>query len=192
MSVKDDINYIKNELNNEEKFLENFVKTERFFKKYKKLILVSFFVFVCVVVFVFVKNILDEKNLYEANLALNKFLETKDKEALETLKNKNKNLYEIALYLEAKKEIKDSEISLKYLKDLLAFQLASINSNKEKLDLLAKNGDFLLKDYAIFNRALILTNEEKFDEAKSLLEGISSDSKAFELANFLKHYLATK
>lgn len=192
MSVKDDINYIKNELNNEEKFLENFVKTERFFKKYKKLILVSFFVFVCVVVFVFVKNILDEKNLYEANLALNKFLETKDKEALETLKNKNKNLYEIALYLEAKKEIKDSEISLKYLKDLLAFQLASINSNKEKLDLLAKNGNFLLKDYAIFNRALILTNEEKFDEAKSLLEGISSDSKAFELANFLKHYLATK
>lgn len=192
MSVKDDINYIKNELNNEEKFLENFVKTERFFKKYKKLILVSFFVFVCVVVFVFVKNILDEKNLYEANLALNKFLETKDKEALETLKNKNKNLYEIALYLEAKKEIKDSEISLKYLKDLLAFQLASVNSNKEKLDLLAKNGDFLLKDYAIFNRALILTNEEKFDEAKSLLEGISSDSKAFELANFLKHYLATK
>ena len=35
MSIKDDVNYIKNELSSEEKFLESFVKTERFFKKYK-------------------------------------------------------------------------------------------------------------------------------------------------------------
>ena len=40
MSIKDDVNYIKNELSSEEKFLESFVKTERFFKKYKKLIVV--------------------------------------------------------------------------------------------------------------------------------------------------------
>ena len=37
MSIKDDVNYLKNELNNEEKLLENFVKLERFFKKYKKM-----------------------------------------------------------------------------------------------------------------------------------------------------------
>ncbi len=31
MSIKDDVNYIKNELSSEEKFLESFVKTERIF-----------------------------------------------------------------------------------------------------------------------------------------------------------------
>lgn len=32
MSIKDDVNYLKNELNNEEKLLENFVKLEIFQK----------------------------------------------------------------------------------------------------------------------------------------------------------------
>lgn len=35
MSIKDDVNYIKNELSSEEKFLESFVKTERFLKNIK-------------------------------------------------------------------------------------------------------------------------------------------------------------
>ncbi|RBQ25832.1 hypothetical protein [Arcobacter sp. CECT 9188] len=192
MSMKDDVNYIKNELSNEEKFLESFVKTERFLKKYKIVILVLVIILVVGTIGYFVKNSIDKANLYDANVALNSYLESGDKEALEVLKEKNKNLYEVALYLEAKKELKSADISLKYLKDILDYQVAVLNSSETDLDSLSKKGDFLLKDYAIFNRALILVNNEKYSEAKELLNQISPESRASELSNLLKHYLVTK
>ena len=36
MAIKDDIDSIKEELNTQEQFLENIIKSERFLKKYKK------------------------------------------------------------------------------------------------------------------------------------------------------------
>jgi len=192
MSLKDDVNYIKNELSNEEKFLENFVRAERFFKKYKNFILFLLVVLVVGTIGYFIKKSIDKTNLYDANVALNSYLETKDKKDLEVLKTKNKNLYEVALYLEAKKDLKGADISLKYLKDILDYQVAVLNANENELDVLAKKSDFLLRDYAIFNRALILVNDKKYEEAKELLNQISKESRASELSNLLKHYLVTK
>ena len=39
MAIKDDIDSIKEELNTQEQFLENIIKSERFLKKYKKIII---------------------------------------------------------------------------------------------------------------------------------------------------------
>ena len=192
MSIKDDVNYIKNELSSEEKFLESFVKTERFFKKYKKLIVVLIILAIVGSVVFLVKTKLDEKNLYEANIALSNFLENGNQNSLNQLKEKNRDLYEIALYLDAKNEFKNADINLKYLKELLDFQVALLNSNQSELDLVSKKADFLLKDYAIFNQALILVNNQKYAEAREILGKISQDSRAFELATLLKHYLVTK
>ena len=192
MSIKDDVNYIKNELSSEEKFLESFVKTERFFKKYKKLIVVLIISVIIGSIAFLVKTKLDEKNLYEANIALSNFLENGNQNSLNQLKEKNRDLYEIALYLDAKNEFKNADINLKYLKELLDFQVALLNSNQSELDLVSKKADFLLKDYAIFNQALILVNNQKYAEAREILGKISQDSRAFELATLLKHYLVTK
>ena len=192
MSIKDDVNYIKNELSSEEKFLESFVKTERFFKKYKKLIVVLIIAVIVGSIAFLVKTKLDEKNLYEANIALSNFLENGNQNSLDELKEKNRDLYEIALYLDAKNEFKNADINLKYLKELLDFQVALLNSNQSELDLVSKKADFLLKDYAIFNQALILVNNQKYAEAREILGKISQDSRAFELATLLKHYLVTK
>lgn len=192
MSIKDDVNYIKNEISNEEKFLESFVKTERFFKKYKKIILVVGSLLLVSLVAYFVKSSIDEKRLYEANVSLNEYLQTGNLEVLNRLKEQNSTLYEIALYTKAKKDLQDENISLQYLKDILDFQIVTSNSDSQKLQNLMQKGDFLLKDYAIFNRAFILVNDGKYQEARDLLEQISKDSKAFELATLLKHYLVTK
>ena len=192
MSIKDDVNYIKNELSSEEKFLESFVKTERFFKKYKKLIFGLIILAIVGSVVFLVKTKLDEKNLYEANIALSNFLENGNQNSLDELKEKNRDLYEIALYLDAKNEFKNADINLKYLKELLDFQVALLNSNQSELDLVSKKADFLLKDYTIFNQALILVNNQKYAEAREILGKISQDSRAFELATLLKHYLVTK
>ena len=192
MSIKDDVNYIKNELSSEEKFLESFVKTERFFKKYKKLIFGLIILAIVGSIAFLVKTKLDEKNLYEANIALSNFLENGNQNSLNQLKEKNRDLYEIALYLDAKNEFKNADINLKYLKELLDFQVALLNSNQSDLDAVSKKADFLLKDYAIFNQALILVNNQKYAEAREILGKISQDSRAFELATLLKHYLVTK
>jgi len=192
MNIKNNMDYIKNELSNEEKIFENFVKIEQFLKKYKKTLLVLIIVLILGSLGVFITNKINKASLYEANIALNDFLEKNDQNALETLKKKNTQLYELALYLEAKKDLKEANISIPYLKELLNFQLAVANSNQELLDNVSKNSNFLLKDYAIFNRALLLTNEQKYSEAKTLLQEITKESKAYDLALLLKHYLVTK
>ena len=192
MSIKENVDYIKSELSSEEKLLEGFVKSERFFKKYKNLLIALVVAIVLGSIFYVVKKSFDESNKYESNLLLNSYLEKGDEKALEDLKNKNKNLYEVALYLKVKKDEKSVEISLPILKELLEFELAKKDSNLEALDKLSMKGDFLLKDYALFNKALILTNEKKYQEAKDTLAKISNDSRTIELVNLLNHYLLTK
>lgn len=192
MSIKDDVNYLKNELNNEEKLLENFVKLERFFKKYKKIIYVLILLAIITPIAIFTKNKIDQSNLYKANIALNNYLEQGDESSLQYLKNKNQSLYEVALFLTAKKELSEINISSKYLKELLEYQIAAKEMNFDKLDALRKNDDFLIKDYAILHEAIILVNQEEYEKAKAILEEINQDSKVYELAILLKHNLVTK
>ena len=193
MSIKENVDYVKTELSSEEKFLENFVRSERFFKKYKTLIL-SFIIIVIVgFIGVFIKTKIDESNKFEANLAFNKVLENNnDAKALADLKAKNKDLYEIALYLQAKKEAKIIETNVPLLKELSKYETALANKSITELDNVSMQSDFLLKDFAVFNKALFLANEGKFTEAKTTLALIPKTSKAFELAKLLNHYLLTK
>ncbi|PWE25397.1 hypothetical protein, partial [Aliarcobacter skirrowii] len=141
---------------------------------------------------IFTKNKIDESNLYKANIALNNYLEQGDESSLEYLKNKNQSLYEVALFLTAKKELSEINISSKYLKELLEYQIAAKEMNFDKLDALRKNDDFLIKDYAILHEAIILVNQEEYEKAKAILEEINQDSKVYELAILLKHNLVTK
>ncbi len=193
MSIKENVDYVKTELSSEEKFLENFVRSERFFKKYKTLIFAFTVIIIVGFMGIFIKNEIDESNKFEANLAFNKVLEnSNDTKALADLKDRNKNLYEIALYLQAKKDSKTTEINVPFLKELSKYQTALSNKSISELDNISMQGDFLLKDFAVFNKALILANEGKFSEAKTTLDLIPQSSKAFELAKLLNHYLLTK
>lgn len=192
MSLKEDVGYIKNELSSEEKFIENFVKGERFFKKYKTLIIAVVVILIIGLIGFTVKKSIDNSNKYDANIALSQFLENGDEKALETLKNKNEKLYEVALFLQAKKDNKIASIELPLLKELVKFQTATASNNIEELNSLSMQNDFLLKEFALFNKALILVNEGKYEEAKKELSQISQTSKAYELATLLNHYLLTK
>lgn len=192
MSLKEDVGYIRNELSSEEKFIENFVKGERFFKKYKTLIIAVVVILIIGLIGFTVKKSIDNSNKHDANIALSQFLENGDEKALETLKNKNEKLYEVALFLQAKKDNKIASIELPLLKELVKFQTATASNNIEELNSLSMQNDFLLKEFALFNKALILVNEGKYEEAKKELSQISQTSKAYELATLLNHYLLTK
>ena len=193
MSIKENVDYVKTELSSEEKFLENFVKGERFFKKYKTLIFAFVIIVIVGIIVFFIKENLAQSNKLRANIAFNQVLENSNNaQALATLKDKNPQLYDIALYLQAKKEAKVAQISVPLLKELSKYQTALANKNISELDNLSMQNDFLLKEFAIFNKALFLTNEGKFNEAKTTLALIPQTSKAFELAKLLNHYLLTK
>ena len=193
MSIKENVDYVKTGLSSEEKFLESFVKSERFFKKYKTLIFAFVIIIIVGIIGFFIKENLAQSNKLKANIAFNQVLENSNNaQALATLKDKNPQLYDIALYLQAKKEAKVAQISVPLLKELSKYQTALANKNISELDNLSMQNDFLLKEFAIFNKALLLTNEGKFNEAKTTLALIPQTSKAYELAKLLNHYLLTK
>ena len=193
MSIKENVDYVKTELSSEEKFLENFVKSERFFKKYKTLIFAFVIIIIVGIIGFFIKENLAQSNKLKANIAFNQVLENSNNaQALATLKDKNPQLYDIALYLQAKKEAKVAQISVPLLKELSKYQVALANKNVDELNNLSMQNDFLLKEFAIFNKALLLSNEGKYEDAKAALKLIPQTSKAFELANLLNHYLLTK
>ena len=89
MSIKENVDYVKEELSSQEKFLENFVKGERFYKKYRTLIFAFIAIIVVGSIGTIIKNNMDEANKLEANLAFNKVLQnSNDAQALEELINK--------------------------------------------------------------------------------------------------------
>ncbi|WP_121628603.1 hypothetical protein [Poseidonibacter antarcticus] len=193
MSMKENVDFVKNELNSEEKFLEGFVKVERLYKKFKSLIIGLLVILVVAVIAFGINSYIEKKNTITANIAFDKVVSNPDdKDALNTLKESNKKLYEVALYLQAKKDGKYPETEIPYLKELTQYQKALTNSDVSKLNDLSMQNDFLLKEFAIFNKALILVNEGKYKEAKIALNLIQKSSKASELSNLLQHHLLTK
>ena len=94
--------------------------------------------------------------------------------------------------MQTKNELKQADINIPLLKELSKYQAAMTNKSITELDNVSMQNDFLLKEFAMFNKALLLANEGKFNEAKTTLALIPQTSKAFELAKLLNHYLLTK
>lgn len=193
MSIKDNVDFVKEELSSEEKFLESFVKVERFYKKYKLIIIAAVVIIVGGTIGYYVSKHFQNETKLEANIAFNKVLENpNDKAALDTLKEKNEQLFQVAKFIQATEEGTSADIQVKFLKELTDYQKALEAKNVEQLNTLSMNNDFLLKEFAIFNKALIQTNEGKYEDAKATLQLIPADSKVNDLVNVLKHYLVTK
>jgi tetratricopeptide (TPR) repeat protein len=192
MSLKDNMDFVKEELNSEEKFLESFVKIERFFKKYKLLIVSVIVIVVVALIALSVNSYLKEQNKIKANIVFQELLKNpSDKKALDSLKSLNPNLYDIVLFNQ-KSDKKDVKINAQFFKQLLAYENAMKEQNVSKLNDLSMDGDFLLKELAIYNRALILTNQGKYKEAKDALNLIPKTSQVKDLVTLLNHYLITK
>lgn len=193
MSLKENVDFVKQELNSEEKFIESFVKVERFYKKYKKALIAAVAIIVIGSIGYTVKNSINASNKAQANVAFNKILtDVNDKEALATLKDTSLRLYNVALYLQAKAENKELEVNARYLSHLLEYDKALQTSDVEKLNSLSMQNDFLLKEFALFNKALIFTQQEKYEDARQTLKLIKQDSKVSDLVTLLNHYLLTK
>ena len=192
MSIKDDISMVKDELNSEEKFFEKAVITEKFVKKYKKLMIGSV---TAIVLFAGV-NIAYEANkqskIDDANsmlMALSK--NAKDTASLSQLKSLSPALYDVWVYSQAiadkdiakLKELKNSKVTM--ISDLASYE--SAQDVKSLNDYSLKQGS-VYKELALVQSAVLLINDSKIDEAHQKLAQIGLNSSLSKIAQALLHY----
>lgn len=99
MSLQENIKMVKEELNSEEKFFEKAVMTERFIKKYKKLMIASVITVVVIVGANIAYTANKESKIEAANIAFfNLQADPNNSAALNELKELSPNLHDVWIY----------------------------------------------------------------------------------------------
>lgn len=192
MSIKNDIEMVREELTSEEKFFEKTVITEKFLKKYKNMLIGAV---VSVVVLVGVSIAYDsnkESKAVAANEALSELNNNPwDESTLTRLKSLSPNLYDAYIYSKAivDKDLKTIQ-SLKTSQALVIPELAKYESLSEvsDLDAYALNQDAMYKDLARVQSAILLMQEGEIKKAHAKLELIDEMSTLGKVAKSLLHY----
>jgi len=195
LSLKNDIEMVKEELNAEEQFFEKAVVTERFFKKYKKII-VGGVVVIALGVAVSVGLELKKQHTLEASNDLLLQLEKnpKDTKLYEQLHAINPSLAALWEYsqatvngdIKALEKLKDVKEPI--LNDLISYEVAQDMQSVEKLDAYALRQNAIYRDLALIQSAVILIHEKKLDLAHEKLASISQTSPLYKVASMLRHY----
>lgn len=187
MGLKDNLKAVKNELNTQEQFIENFIKGERFIRKYK------FYISAVVIILVawFAGNFIISKiNNYktkEANeIYANLIQDPSNKNLLEQLKNKNTNLYTIFLLKENINDLNNTAFQNELKQIYNNAQTNTLLKNIIALSLGDKS--IFLKNYDKLLEAYKLLEQNKIEEANVLLSQIKENSSLNQIAKNLKHY----
>jgi hypothetical protein len=192
LSLKNNIDMVREELNSEEKFFEKAVMTERFVKKYKNVMIGSLIAIVVAVVANIAYDANEHSKITAANEALSELnLNAANPKALSDLKESSPNLYDVWTFSQtiankdvAKlKELSSSKALL--VADLAAYELA--NDAKSLNDYALKQNS-IYRDLASVQSAIMLMNESKIDGAHEKLLKISEDSSLYKIAQALLHY----
>ncbi|QYH12059.1 hypothetical protein A0056_000630 [Campylobacter jejuni] len=187
MGLKDNLKAVKNELNTEEQFIENFIKGERFIRKYK------FYISAVVIILVawfagnFIISKINDYKTKEANeIYANLIQDPNNKNLLEKLKNKNTNLYAIFLLKENINDFNNTALQNELKQIYSNAQTNTLFKNIIALSLGDKS--IFLKNYDKLLEAYKLLEQNKIEEANVLLSQIKENSSLNQIAKNLKHY----
>ena len=199
MSIQDEIKFVKEELNNEEKFFEKVLSLERFFKKYKKFIIGFVAIAFLFLFYSLLSSYIKEKNTVKANQAYENLVkDPSNKNALAKLKESDKNFYDLYILNIA---ILNSDLkTLKYLTkskaigvaDIAKYQLALAEGKEKELVDYAYDSNFILRDMAIIVQAVNFIKEGKDLEAKNLINLVNKNSLIYPYIQLLSHYGVSK
>jgi hypothetical protein len=186
VSIKDDVNYVKQELSGDEKVLESAFKLETLYKKHK---LKIWGVVTALILFFAAGAVMDA--MYEAKLvkANEAFLTLQtngdDANALKVLKEENPVLFELYSYSSAVKK-----------QDIAVLETLSKSSNKIIADASGYTAGVLnkkpvdsklYKEMALFEEAYVAIGAGDMKTAKDKLELIDERSPLGVITSFLKH-----
>jgi len=188
LSIKDSINEAKEKFESDEKMLASAFKFEKFYKKYKLLVLGT----VGAVILFFggtaVMNMIEVQRLEAANEAYIKLSkDTKNVAALADLKEKNPILFELFEYknamennnTEVLKTLSSSKNEL--IADIAGYHLAIMRGKEASSDLYA--------EVAVVNNAHLLIKQGKVSEANDELSAIEEKSPLYNISKIMKHYV---
>ncbi len=194
MSLKENMEMVKEELNSEEKFFENAVKAERVWKKYKTMIIGGLVAVVAVVAISAINDAQVESAAQDANLAYIKLLKGADAAAEKTLESLNPKL---ATALKFSQAVKAGDIEVlqtlsasddAVISDLASYEIAAIKSDNASLQSYTSKQQAIYKDLAIVENALLLMKKDETTKAQQKLSLISQDSPVHNVAKSLMHY----
>jgi hypothetical protein len=195
LSIKNDIDMVKEELNSEEKFFEKAVITEKFVKKYKNVMIGAVVAIVVLVGANIAYDMNKDSQIKAANSALLILSEdATNSEALLTLKSISDELYDVWLYSNAVakkdmatiKELRSSSAIM--VGDLAKYEIAQDSKDASALDEYASKQDAVYRDLALVQSAIILMGNNEIEKAHEELSKISAESSLNKIANALLHY----
>lgn len=182
MSLKDDLKAVRSTLSAEETMIENFIKGERFIRKYKFLFLAIIAILVVFGVYKYTSNTLSQNAIAKNNEIYIALLQNPhDEDKLKQLKSTNPNLFALFALMQP-----DNTELLEEAKNLKIDPLL-----KEILDANNKSGKFL-NDYHKLVAAYELLEQDKIEEANLILAQIPVNSELKDLVNNFKHYKGIK
>ena len=195
MSLKENIDMVKDELTSEEKFFEKAVVTEKFVKKYKNVMIggvVALVLFVAgnIAYTINKQNTLDSANAALAELQVN----SNNPATLARLESLSPALSDVWNYSQALvnkdmtvlEKLQNSDAQL--IGDLATYELAQNANDIAKLDAYSNEKNAIYADLARMQSAVLLMNEKKIEEAHTKLSMINVDSPLAQVANALMHY----
>ncbi|TXE86218.1 hypothetical protein FPD38_06075 [Campylobacter volucris] len=180
MALKENLEAVRNELSSQEQMMENFIKSERFIKKYKYYFLTFFGILIIYLTANFIINYNEEKKLQESNLIFSNLIKNPNNtKSLEELKIKNPNLYVIFLMSQSKDLNQSIELNINPL--LKQIILAQNDENS-----------IFLKDYNTLLKGYDFLKQNDFKNADIEFGKIPLNSPLWQLVNSLKHYQGIK
>jgi len=195
LSLKNDIEMVKEELSSEEKFFEKAVVTEKFVKKYKNSLIGSVVVIVLLVAGNIVYTLNEQSRIAEANTVLLELQTDSSNITLQArLDSLSPALHDVWMYSKAIVD-KDTN-SLKTLQssnnalvqDLASYEVAQEMNSLSSLNAYSSKSSAMYTDLAILESAVLLMNEQKISEAHMKLSQISLTSPLAQVAKTLMHY----
>ncbi|MCL4432914.1 MAG: hypothetical protein M1300_11445 [Epsilonproteobacteria bacterium] len=195
MSIKENIQTLKDELSAEEKFIESAIRTERFVKKYQKPLIASVISLLFAVGGAIAYQSYDQAKIENSNEALSALLANPDNaEALKNLEKENSKLHELYTLSKAIKvgdvkalrslmEAKSPEIA-----DIAAYETAVLMNDQKALESYAKKQDAIYQDMALIEMAVMLIQKGDTASANSKLALIKEDSVMYPTAQTLSHF----
>ncbi len=195
MSLKQNINMVKEELNSEEKFFEKAVMTEKFVKKYKNLMIGIVVLIVIVVISNIVYNSNKQSTIKEANEVLAKLnLDTNNENLKINLEQLSPALFDVWSYSQAValndvdklKSLSSSKTI--FISDLASYEVASRSKDNEKLLDYSMKQDAIYKDLALVQSAILYLDKNEIKKAHAELRKVSQNSSLKTVALALSHF----
>ena len=195
LSIKDQVEFAKEELTQDEKLLAGLIKAERFYKKNRVAIIALTVILVVGGIGYAAMGYFNEKRVEAANAALLALKKNPtDATALKSLEENSPKLAELFKLGQASKtgDVKSLEVLSKskdsVVADLAQYHLGVWKSDPVKLKEYRMKSQALLKDFAIFDEAYLLMKAGKVSEGKERLALIGADSPMKAAAAMLEHY----